>query len=479
MNYWPTEITNLSDLHKPFVNFILRGAKSTGWKKVGEQYNGGYGWSVLTETSLYNSMSTWGSNYLVANVWYTSHLWTHWRYTQDKEFLAQAFPVMWDCAEFWFHRLIKDRVVKDGTYVAPDEFSAEQHGNEKEDGTAHAQQMISYLFQNLSDAIGILGVENTGLTNEQVAKLNEYLEKTDKGLHVETYDGGWGNPFNGVKNGEPMLREWKYSPYSVGERGHRHMSHMMALFPMDQITPESEYFTPAVNALKLRGDAATGWSMGWKVNLWARAQDGDHAHIIIKNALKHSTTYGTDQGQGGIYYNLFDSHAPFQIDGNFGVCSGIAEMLMQSAHGYINIMPAIPSVWNKQGDVKGMKAMGNFTVDFNWSAGKCQAVRIQSHAGASLKVRCDKGAMALNEASVKVNGVEVRITTDKNGIAEIPCEKDGIVEIDFTTATGISSVAGAGNAKADSPIYDLSGRRINETPAGQVYIQNGTKKVAK
>ena len=479
MNYWPTEITNLSDLHKPFVNFILRGAKSKGWKEVANRYNGGYGWSVLTETSLYNSMSTWGDNYLVANVWYTSHLWTHWRYTQDKEFLAKAFPVMWDCAEFWFHRLIKDRKVKDGTYVAPDEFSAEQHGNEKEDGTAHAQQMISYLFQNLCDAIGILGVENTGLTTEQVAKLNEYLEKTDKGLHIETYDGGWGNPFNGVKTGEKMLREWKYSPYSVGERGHRHMSHMMALFPMDQITPESEYFTPAVNALKLRGDAATGWSMGWKVNLWARAQDGDHAHIIIKNALKHSTTYGTDQGQGGIYYNLFDSHAPFQIDGNFGVCSGIAEMLMQSAHGYINVLPALPTVWNKQGDVKGMKAMGNFTVDFNWSAGKCQAVRIQSHAGAPLKVRCDKGAMPLKEACVKVNGTEVGFTIDENGIATIPCQKDDVVEIDFTTlGTGIASV-GNDAEQGESAMFDLGGRRIKLAHAGQVYIQNGQKKMSK
>ena len=477
MNYWPTEITNLSDLHKPFVNFILRGANSAGWKEVANRYNGGYGWSVLTETSLYNSMSTWGDNYLVANVWYTSHLWTHWRYTQDKEFLAQAFPVMWDCAEFWFHRLIKDRKVNAGTYVAPDEFSAEQHGNEKEDGTAHAQQMISYLFQNLSDAIGILGVENTGLTTEQVAKLNEYLEKTDKGLHTETYDGSWGNPFNGVKTGDKMLREWKYSPYSVGERGHRHMSHMMALFPMDQITPESEYFVPAVNALKLRGDAATGWSMGWKVNLWARAQDGDHAHVIIKNALKHSTTYGTDQGQGGIYYNLFDSHAPFQIDGNFGVCSGIAEMLMQSAHGYINVMAALPTVWNKQGNVTGMKAMGNFTVDFNWVAGKCQNIRIKSHAGAPLKVRCDKGAMAINKASVKVNGTEVWVPVDEHGIATIACQKDDVVEVDFTTETSIASVAGATNA--ESAMYDLSGRRIKETPAGQVYIQNGTKKIAK
>ena len=477
MNYWPTEITNLSDLHKPFVNFIIRGAQSEGWKKVGQQYNGGYGWSVLTESSLYNSMSTWGSNYLVANVWYTSHLWMHWRYTQDKEFLKKAFPVMWDCAEFWFHRLIKDRRVNDGTWVAPDEFSAEQHGNEKEDGTAHAQQMISYLFQNLSEAIEILGADELGLSQADLDKLALYLEKTDKGLHTETYDGGWGNPFNGVKTGDILLREWKYSPYSVGERGHRHISHLMALFPMDQITPESEYFTPAVNALKHRGDAATGWSMGWKVNLWARAQDGDHAHIIIKNALKHSTTYGTDQGQGGIYYNLFDSHAPFQIDGNFGVCSGMAEMLLQSAHGYVNILPAMPAVWKKQGAVTGMKAMGNFTVDFNWLDGKCQKATITSNAGAELKVRCKVGAMEIAKAKITVNGKEVGVTVDEHGIVTIPCAKDDVVEIDFTTETSIAPVA-ASNAK-NGAIYDLSGRRVQGAPVGQVYIQDGVKKFNK
>ena len=477
MNYWPTEITNLSDLHKPFVNFIIRGAQSEGWKKVGQQYNAGYGWSVLTESSLYNSMSTWGSNYLVANVWYTSHLWTHWRYTQDKEFLKKAFPVMWDCAEFWFHRLIEDRVNKDGTYVAPDEFSAEQHGNEKEDGTAHAQQMISYLFQNLSEAIEILGVENTGLSQAQLDKLALYLEKTDNGLHTETYDGKWGNPFNGVSTGDVLLREWKYSPYSVGERGHRHISHLMALFPMDQITPESEYFTPAVNALKHRGDAATGWSMGWKVNLWARAQDGDHAHIIIKNALKHSTTYGTDQGQGGIYYNLFDSHAPFQIDGNFGVCSGIAEMLLQSAHGYINILPALPAVWNKTGNVTGMKAMGNFVVDFNWADGKCLSAKIVSNAGAELKVRCTRGAMTIDKARVTVDGKEVGVTIDEHGIATIPCEKDAVVEIDFTTETSIAAVVVA--PAKNGAIYDILGRRVTEVASNQVYIQDGVKKVSK
>ena len=477
MNYWPTEITNLSDLHKPFVNFIIRGAQSEGWKAVGTKYNAGYGWSVLTETSLYNSMSTWGDNYLVANVWYTSHLWTHYRYTQDKEFLRKAFPVMWSCAEFWFHRLIKDRRVKDGTWVAPDEFSAEQHGNEKEDGTAHAQQMISYLFENIAEAIEILGANTLNLSQADLDKLNDYLKNTDKGLHTEVYDGAWGNPFNGVKTNDVLLREWKYSPYSVGERGHRHISHLMALFPMDQITPESDYFVPAVNALKHRGDAATGWSMGWKVNLWARAQDGDHDHIIIKNALKHSTTYGTDQGQGGIYYNLFDSHAPFQIDGNFGVCSGMAEMLLQSAHGYINILPALPAVWNKTGKVTGMKAMGNFTVDFNWIDGKCQSAKIVSNAGAELKVRCNRGAMKIDKARITVDGKEVAVTVDEHGIATIPCEKDDVVVIDFTTVTSVPAIVV--EAAKNGAIYDIWGRRINEIANNQVYIQNGVKRVSK
>ena len=490
MNYWPTEITNLSDLHKPFVNFIIRGAQSTGWKDVATRYNEGHGWSVLTETSLYNSMSTWGDNYLVANVWYTSHLWTHYRYTQDKEFLKEAFPVMWDCAKFWFHRLIEDRgfdntkdeqasvrnyhtpykFEPDGTYVAPDEFSAEQHDNQTEDGTAHAQQMIYYLFTNIKEAIDILGgKEAVGLTAEDITKLDEYLAKTDQGLHTETYTGAWGATYNGVNTGDKLLREWKYTPFDIsGDRGHRHMSHLMALFPMDQITPESEYFTPAVNSLKLRGDVATGWSMGWKVNLWARAQDGDHAHIIIKNALKHSTDYGTNAGAGGIYYNLFDSHAPFQIDGNFGVCSGIAEMLMQSAHGYINILPALPTVWEKTGTITGMKAMGNFTVDFNWKNGKAQQVKIVSNAGAPLKVRCNRGAIALNEAQITVNGTEVTPVIE-NGIATIPCAEGQTVVIDFTKQRAVA-------VKVYAP-----GKRATTLEAGKKYMiyntafNNGTE----
>ena len=418
MNYWPTEMTNLSDLHMPFLNFIIRGAQSEGWKKVAREYNNGdtKGWSVMTESSLYNSMSTWGSNYLVANVWYTSHLWMHYRYTQDKEFLKKAFPVMWSCAEFWFHRLKN----VNGVYLAPNEYSPE-HGPSGEDGTAHAQQMISYLFENLMEAIEILDASEHGLTQAQIEKLNDYYLHTDKGLATESC----ARANNGVSVGTTLLREWKYSAHTSGETGHRHMSHLMALYPMEQITPESQYFTPAVNSLRHRGDAATGWSMGWKVNLWARAQDGDHAHIIIKNALQHAG------GNGGVYYNLFDAHPPFQIDGNFGVCSGMAEMLMQSAHGYINILPALPKVWEKSGNVTGMKAIGNFTVDFNWADGKCQKATITSNAGAVLKVRCNSGAMAIDKALVTVNGKKATVTVEKS-IATIPCVKGDVVVIDFT-----------------------------------------------
>ena len=255
------------------------------------------------------------------------------------------------------------------------------------------------------------------------------------------------------------------------------MSHMMALFPLDQITPESEYFTPAVNALKHRGDAATGWSMGWKVNLWARAQDGDHAHIIIKNALKHSTTYGTDQGQGGIYYNLFDSHAPFQIDGNFGVCSGIAEMLMQSAHGYVNILPAMPVVWEAQGDVTGMKAMGNFTVDFNWVDGKCQKATIVSNAGAELRVRCTRGAMDIAKAMVTVDDVEVKVAVDEHGIATIPCQKGNKVVIDFTTEN--TAIDALEVEKTNAKIYSIDGREVVKMQPNTIYIVDGKKIVNK
>lgn len=392
MNYWPAEPTNLSELHLPLLNYIIKNAGDKNWQQAARRYAGvDRGWTVFTESTIFGGMSIWGTNYFVANAWYCSHLWQHYRYTMDKAFLAKAFPAMWSCAQFWFDRM---KVAADGTYEAPDEYSAEQNAHPKEDGTAHAQQLIHYLFSCVSQAQDVLGSKVTGLTSEDVAKLKNYLVKTDTGLHTEVYDArtdkhsAWVDGRNGVKKGDLLLREWKYSPYHVSDDpSHRHMSHMMALYPLPQISQASPYFVPAVNSLKLRGDEATGWSMGWKVNLWARALDGDHAHRILRNALRHSTSYGVNQYAGGIYYNLYDACAPFQIDGNFGCCAGIAEMLLQSHTDTLQLLPALPSAWAAKGHVCGLKAVGNFTVDQEWQNGSLTKVSITSHVGQPLYIR--------------------------------------------------------------------------------------------
>jgi hypothetical protein len=188
--------------------------------------------------------------------------------------------------------------------------------------------------------------------------------------------------------------------------------------------------------------------MGWKINLWARALDGDHSHDILELALRHHSV-----GGGGVYYNLYDAHTPFQIDGNFGACAGIAEMLMQSHTEVIDILPALPSVWQK-GSITGLKAIGNFTVRFNWEEGKAQQVTIVSHKGAPLKVRCNHGAIALADAKITVNNNEVAVEI-KNGIATIPCEEGDIVVIDFTeqSSWGLLSINEMGLATfyANSP----------------------------
>ena len=500
MNYWPAETTNLSDCHLPFLNYILDNYKGEGWQKAARWGSDGQkvGWTVFTESNIFGGMSTWGGNYKEVNAWYCTHLWDHYRFTRDEAFLRKAFPAIWQSAQFWMERMIQDKVKKDGTFVAPNEYSPEQNDHPREDGTAHAQQLITANLQIAQDAINILGAESLGLTAADVAKLKNYVEKTDKGLHIEEYKGDWEDwaPKLGIKKGTKLLKEWKYASYSVsGDKGHRHMSHLMCLYPLNQVELGDDYFQPAVNALTLRGDAATGWSMGWKVNLWARAKDGDHARRILKNALKHSTSYGTDQYQGGIYYNLYDSHAPFQIDGNFGVCAGMAEMLLQSQNEVIEVLPALPRAW-KNGSVTGLKAVGNFTVDVAWKNLLPSEVKIVSHLGLPLRVKVagntqkpgeeiDPYKFDLTLVKVLVNGrgakvIPVETKDKKHPTFEIKALVNGelkdvpagaTVTIDFSAPavpTGIGLVKKEDNKKKQ--VFGLDGRAASSNSHGILVI---------
>ena len=428
MNYWPAETTNLSDCHLPFLNYILDNYKGEGWQKAARWGDDGQkvGWTVFTESNIFGGMSTWGNNYKEVNAWYCTHLWDHYRFTRDEAFLRKAFPAIWQSAQFWMERMIQDKVKKDGTFVAPNEYSPEQNDHPREDGTAHAQQLITANLQIAQDAINILGAESLGLSAADVAQLKKYVEKTDKGLHIEEYKGDWGDWASNLKvnKGTKLLKEWKYASYSVSkDKGHRHMSHLMCLYPLNQVERGDDYFQPAVNALTLRGDAATGWSMGWKVNLWARAKDGDHARRILNNALRHSTAYITDQYQGGIYYNLYDSHAPFQIDGNFGVCAGMAEMLLQSQNEVIEVLPALPRAW-KNGSVTGLKAVGNFTVDVAWKNLLPSEVKIVSHLGLPLRVKVSGNTQKPGEEidPYKFDLTLVKVLVNGRGAKVVPVE---------------------------------------------------------
>ena len=486
MNYWPVSAGNLDEMYEPFLNYIINEAAQPEWQNRATIAGQQRGWTCLTENNIFGGISGFAPNYVIANAWYVTHLWQHYRYTLDKDYLRRAFPAMLGASQFWADRMV---LAEDGTYECPNEYSPE-HGPGSENAVAHAQQIALECLDNTLKAADVLGaVAGKLISQEDYDLLKDRLNKMDKGLAIEEYEqhGGWPAERNGIKAGDQILREWKYSRfYASGDQGHRHMSHLMALYPFGQLTPaDEELFDAAINSMKLRGDESTGWSMGWKINLWARALMGDRSHAILRKALKHSTTYGTDQGQGGIYYNLFDSHAPFQIDGNFGATSGVQEMLMQSHTEVINILPALPSEW-KKGSIKGLKAVGNFSVDIEWVGGKAQKATITSHAGSELRVSCAHGAKEMLNALVTVDGKETSVEVTESGVAMIPCEKGGVVVIDFTAEGKNVSVPDPEasvemptfNASKSVVYYDLQGRRVM-TPAKGIYIANGRKVVIK
>ncbi len=396
MNYWPVSAGNLDEMYEPFLNYIINEAAQPEWKGMASNavttLNNNLGtstavredsWTCYTENNIFGGYSTFMTNYVIANAWYVTHLWQHYRYTLDEEFLSRAFPSMLSATQFWLDRLVVDQT--DGLYVCPKEYSPE-HGP-VEDAMPHAQQLVWELFDNTLKAVDVLGVKRSGIDPKEYKLIKERFAKLDRGLRIETYNGVWGENVNGIKKGDKILREWKYSPFTVGQNGHRHISHAMCLYPFSQVEQGSELFEAMVNSLKLRGDASTGWSMGWKINLWARALDGDHAHDILELALRHYKGGGISYGTGGgISYNLYDQHPPFQIDGNFGATAGVAEMLMQSHMGFIHLLPALPDAWS-EGNISGICAKGGFDVDIAWNEGKLTQATIKSKNGGKCSLR--------------------------------------------------------------------------------------------
>ena len=367
MNYWPAEVTNLSECHLPLFD-MMDDLGKTG-KEVAREHYGAHGWVFHHNTDLWRGAAPINASnhgiWPVGGAWLCQHLWWHYVYTGDEEFLRKrAYPLMKEAALFFADFLVED--LDTGWLISPLSNSPENGGLVA--GPTMDHQIIRSLLVNTIQASEILEED------DEMRTTLEYLLENIAPLQVG-------------KHGQ--LQEWLTDKDDVDNK-HRHVSHLWGLHPGSEINEDTRAtFAAAKQSLIFRGDGGTGWSKGWKINFWARLKDGDHALRMINSQLALVGVGNIVYQGGGTYPNLFDAHPPFQIDGNFGATAGIAEMLMQSHNGVIELLPALPKLWDK-GSVRGLCARGGFIVDISWEDNAIQEAVVHSRNGGICRVKYTK-----------------------------------------------------------------------------------------
>ncbi|SFC03546.1 alpha-L-fucosidase 2 [Parapedobacter composti] len=383
MNYWPAEVTNLSETHEPLFA-MLEDLAITGQESASEMYKA-RGWVMHHNTDLWRITGIVDGGFYgmwpMGGAWLSQHIWQHYLYNGDANFLEKHYPILKGKALYYLDVLHKDRSGR-WLVVSPSispENSYMDGGVGVSAGTTMDNQLIFDVFNNFIDAAKRLGVDSP-LADSVKTALSQ-LPPMQIGQHSQ-------------------LQEWLDDLDRTTDK-HRHISHLYGLYPSGQISPfrHPDLTEAALNSLIYRGDKSTGWSMGWKVNWWARLLNGNQAYKLIQEQL--SPPIGESGQGGGTYPNLLDAHPPFQIDGNFGCTAGIAEMLVQCYDGNIFILPALPDAL-PSGSVSGLKVRGGFVVDLAWDGGRLTRLTIKSNLGGNCRLRIAEGINLTGKSGLSI-----------------------------------------------------------------------------